>query len=284
MTIADVLASTPVASVDLTRHVAVPSDSTVRETVATMAEAQRSCACVVHDERLIGIFTQRDYLQRVIGRPESWERPISAEMSRPVHTISNDSSLDQGLTMMNDWWVRSVPVLDGAARLVGCLSYHSLLATIGNLLASRISGSIGEATVHHGLTLVDLTGINLSAPAVVDLDAPLAMAVQHMRVRGIGSILVVDARGTLVGELSEFDLLTQIGCSPTDLHAALVVDQMRPDPLTLTARANIADVIEHILDRGASHVSLVGESGRPVGVASVRDVATFVETTLETLG
>lgn len=283
MTIADVLGTTPVASLDLTRHATVPSDMTVAGVVSAMAADQRSCACVVDDDTLVGIFTQRDYLQRVIGRPESWDRPVAAEMSHPVHTMRNDASLDEGLAVMNEWWIRSVPVLDSDSHLVGSLSYYALMGTIGNLLASRVSESIGEPTVHHGLTLVDFTGINLSAPAVIEADASLAKAVQHMRVRGFGSILVVDSRGCLVGELSEFELLMNVGCRASDLSEFQVGDYVTGDPGSLEARANIADVIQRILDREASHVPLTGESGRPVGVASVREVAAFVETTLEAL-
>jgi CBS domain-containing protein len=37
-------------------------------------------------------------------------------------------------------------------------------------------------------------------------------------------------------------------------------------------------------ERGFSHVPLLGESGRPVGVVSFRDVAEYIELNLDTLG
>ena len=282
MLITDVLEATPVASLDLTRYVSVPVEATVAETVETMARAGRSCACIVDDDRPVGIFTQRDYLERVIGRPESWGRAIADEMSTPVRTMSTTDSVGDGLAIMNEWWVRSVPVVGDDGRLAGCLSFYALMSSLGNQLASRVS-HIGEATVHHGLTLMDFTGINLSAPVVMETHDSVARAVQHMRVRGFGSVLVVDEREHLVGELSEFDLLTQVGCASTDLAGVRVAELMDAEPAALQARAHIADVIQRILDRESSHVPLTGESGRPVGLASVRDVVAFVETTLEVL-
>jgi len=284
MSIADAMAATTVSSVDLTRYVAVPDDITVSETVALMSSAGRSCACVVSGDALVGIFTQRDILQRVIGRPGSFDRPIREEMTRPVHTMRNRDSVAEGLALMNHWWVRSIPVLDEDDGLVGNLSFYTVMNTISNMLRSRISGSIGEATVHHGLTLVDFTGLNMSAPIVVSADDSIEVAIHHMRARGIGSIVVVDERENLVGELTEFNLQTRIGCEESDLSDMRVRDVMDPNPISLDARSSIAAGIHELLDQEVSHVPLTGESGRPVGVASFRDIATYVETSLETLG
>lgn len=284
MSIAEALSATLVSSVDLTRYVTVPADATVEETVSLMSSARRSCACVVDDGAVVGIFTQRDFLQRVIGRPQAWPRTIAQEMTAPVQTMSNESSVAAGLAIMNEWWIRSVPVLDEDSRLAGNLSFYTVMSTVGNLLASRISGSIGEATVDHGLTLVGLTGIHMGAPVIVKMDASVAKAVHHMRVRGLGSVLVIDDREDLVGELSEFDLQTKIGCTTAELSNLAVRDFMEPNPTSLDARSSIADVLHEILAQEVSHVPLTGESGRPVGVASVGDIATYLETTLETLG
>lgn len=284
MSIADVLSATPVSSVDLTRYVAVSADVSVAETVALMSSAGRSCACVVEDNKLVGIFTQRDILQRVIGRPATWQRSIREEMTKPVQTIAYAASVADGLATMNEWWIRSVPVIDDDNGLAGNLSYYTVMRTIGDLLTSRISGSIGEATVHHGLTLVDFTGLSTSPSVNIQVDAPVELAIQHMRVRGLGSILVTDDREKLVGELTEFDLQTKVGCTRSDLHGMSVKDVMNANPISLDARAPIADAIDEILAQEVSHVPLTGESGRPVGVASFRDIAAYVETSLETLG
>lgn len=284
MSISEAIEATPVSSVDLTRYVSVSTTSTVEETVRAMCEAGRSCACVLDGHELVGIFTQRDVLQRVIGRPSSWQRPMRDEMTAPVRTMSNQDTVAEGLALMNHWWVRSVPVLDEEAALVGNLSFYAVMSTIGNLLASRVAGSVGEPTAHHGLTLIDFTGLNRSAIVMVESGDPLDVAVHHMRTRGTGSVAVVDHRGHLVGELTEFDLQTRIGCDVADLEGVAIKDVMDPDPATLDVRSSIADGLERLLADEVSHVLLVGESGRPVGIASFRDIASYVEMSLETLG
>lgn len=284
MNIAEALSTTPVSSVDLTRYVAVSPNTEVAETVSLMTAADRSSACVVDNKAVVGTFTQRDYVQRIIGHSHSWGRPISDEMTTPVQTMPNTGSVADGLAVMNEWWVRSVPVVDESQHFVGNLSFYAVMATIQNLLASRVTAGIGEATVHHGLTLVDFTGLNMSAPMVCHTGDPVDVAVHQMRARGVGSILVTDDRENLVGELTEFDLLTKVGCSHVDLSEMEIVDVMQSKPVSLPVRSSIADGLDELLRGSVSHIPLVAESGKPVGVASVRDIAHYIETTLETLG
>lgn len=284
MDIAEALSTTPVSSVDLTRYVAVSPETEVAETVSLMTAADRSCACVVDGGSVVGTFTQRDYVQRIIGHPHSWDRPISDEMTTRVQTMPNTGSVADGLAIMNEWWVRSVPVVDESEGFVGNLSFYSVMATIHNLLASRVTVGIGEATVHHGLTLVDFTGLNMSAPMVCHTSDPVDVAVHQMRARGVGSILVTDDRENLVGELTEFDLLTKVGCSDLDLSAMTVENVMQPNPASIPVRSSIAEGLDQLLSGSVSHVPLIAESGRPVGVASVRDIAHYIETTLGTMG
>lgn len=275
---------TPVSSVDLTRYVAVAPDVEVAETVSLMSSLGRSCACVVDNDTVVGVFTQRDYVQRIIGRPHTWDRPISDEMTVPVRTMPNTESVADGLAIMNEWWIRSVPVTDEESRLAGNLSFYAVMATIHNLLVSRVSSSIGEATVHHGLTLVDFTGLNMSIPLVLHPDDPIDTAVHQMRARGIGSVLVTDDRENLVGELTEFDLQTRIGCTPAQLSNMTIKDVMQSNPPSLPVRSSIADGLDQLLNESVSHAPLIAESGKPVGVASVSEIANYIETTLETLG
>ncbi len=284
MNIAEALQATPVATLDLTRYVEVGSDSTIAATVAALADAGLTCACVMEDDRLAGIFTQRDFLMRVIGRRSVWDRPITEVMTNAVKTMRADQTAAEGLGIMNDWWVRSVPVVDDDGRLIGNLSFYTLISLIGKLIAARLEGSGTEGPgVQHGLDFIDFTGLNTSSPVTVLASDTIETAVHHMRNRAIGSLLVTDERGSLVGTITEFDLLTKVGCDVGELDTVVVSDHMTPDPVVLSSRSPISSAIGEIIENRFSHIPLVGESGRPVGVTSVRDIAAYIETSLASL-
>lgn len=284
MAIADVLESTSVSELDLSRYVAVPGTASVAETVTSMCDARQSCACIVNGEELLGIFTQRDVLMRVLGRSRIWELPITEEMTRPVKTLRDHESVADGLAIMSDWWVRSVPVLSGEDRLVGNLSWHTVMRTIAELVAGSASERSSEPGVEQALAFIDFTGLSTSTPVTVIPDETVDVAVHHMRARAIGSVLVVDDRHHLVGILTEFDLQTKLGCERADLTAVTVGEIMTPNPVTLSARSPIVDAIAQMAERNFAHAPLMGESDRPVGIASFRDIAAYFEASLESFG
>lgn len=279
MAMADDLAKLRVSDLDLDRYVAVEPAQSVAETVRAMGDSDYSCACIVDDGDLIGLFTQRDVLMRVLGRPPVCDRPIGEEMTPTLRTMRADQSVAEGMAVMREWWVRNVPVL-GDEGLVGNLSWYTVMRTMAGLLNRPEGEAQGEPGLQHGLAFVDFTGLHTSTPVLVPEDTTADVAAHHMRARAIGSVLVVDQREYLVGILTEFDLLKRFGCTAEDLADVAVAEMMEPDVVTLSARSSIADAIQQMADKGLSHAPLLGESSRPVGVASFRDIASYFETSI----
>lgn len=283
MAISDSLEAISVSEVDLSRYVAVDPAESVASTVAAMRERDYSCACVVDGTELVGIFTQRDVLMRIVGRSRVCDLPIAEEMTESPRTMTPDQSVADGLAIMREWWVRSVPVVDGDRQLQGTLSWYTVMRTIAGLLSHPEDEEQKEPGVEHGLEFVDFTGLNTSTPVLVHSEDTADVAVHHMKARAIGSVLVVDDRGQLAGILTEYDVLTELACVGKDLRSLTVGEIMTSDVVTLSVRSPIVDAIRQMADRGFSHAPLVGESSRPVGIASFRDVAEYFETSLESL-
>lgn len=284
MPIADDLDKLTVSDVDLSRYVAVEPSQSVTETVEAMRDSGYSCACVVDDGVLVGIFTQRDVLMRVLGRPRVCDLPISEEMTRSPRTMRADDSVAEGMAIMTEWWVRSVPVLKDGGQLAGTLSWYTVMRTMAGLLDHPTKGEEVGPHPEHGLAFVDFTGLNTATPVLVSEEDTADVAVHHMKARAIGSVLVVDSREQLTGILTEFDLLVKLACTGVDLSSVTVGEIMTSEVVSVSARAPIGDAIQKMADRGFSHAPLIGESSRPVGVASFRDLAAFFETSLESLG
>lgn len=281
MAIVDDLSTIRVSQLDLGRYVRVDGSRSVTETVDAMRDGNHSCACVEDGGRLVGVFTQRDVLMRVLGRPRVCDLPVSEEMSPSPKTMHPDQSVADGLAIMTDWWVRNVPVVDDDHTLVGNLSWYTVMHTIAGLLHPPNDGR-AEQGFEPGLELVDFSGLNTSTPVMVSEDATADVAVHQMRARAIGSLLVIDQREQLVGILTEFDLLMQLACTGVDLGEVTVGEMMTSDVVALSARSSIADAIQKMADKGFSHAPLLGESSRPVGIATFRDIAAYFETSLAT--
>ncbi|MEM9465144.1 MAG: CBS domain-containing protein [Actinomycetota bacterium] len=283
MTIADALAETTVAGLDLARYVAVAPDTSVADTVNAMREAELATACVLDDGALVGMFTQRDIVHRVIGRDRDWGGPIRAEMTTVLKTVEAESSLADALDSMITWWVRNLPVLDDGT-FVGNLNFFTVVKTMTALLAQQLEGPLADDVVREGLAFVDFTGINLRPTVTVDTDDPVEIAIHNLRNRGLEQVMVTDQRGHLVGVLTEFDLQQKVGCDRIDLTTTPTAAIMDPRPPAIPIRSSIADAIGTLQISETSNITLTGETGQPAGVASFRQIAAFVEASLEAAG
>lgn len=81
-------------------------------------------AVVVTDEgRMVGIFTERDVLARVVAEQRSpKETSVGQVMTRKVICCDPDTDLDEVSAIMKNRRVRHVPVCGAAGRLLGLIS------------------------------------------------------------------------------------------------------------------------------------------------------------------
>lgn len=107
-------------------------------------------------------------------------------------------------------------------------------------------------------------------PAVtVGSDATLQQAVEAMMSHGVGSLLVINADGALVGVLTERDFLTKYAADESPDR--LVREFMTPNPVTVSSTDPLAFVIRKMDVGGYRHLPVVTD-GHLTGVVSVRDV------------
>ncbi|GMW06605.1 MAG: CBS domain-containing protein [Gammaproteobacteria bacterium] len=107
-----------------------PTD-TVLEALRVMADHDVGAVVVLDGEKLVGIFTERDYARKVvlIGRA-SRDSAVSAIMTHSVVCVSPERSLEECMALMTAKRIRHLPVLDHK-RIVGLVSIGDLVkATI----------------------------------------------------------------------------------------------------------------------------------------------------------
>ena len=124
-----------------TSIVSIAPTATVLEAARLMNERSVGGLLVVDDAgALLGIFTERDILRRVVAAslpPETTK--VADVFTRDVVTTTPDASVDDCGAIMSSRRVRHLPVVD-AKGLHG-------VVTIGDLLAHRVAEH--ETTIQH---------------------------------------------------------------------------------------------------------------------------------------
>jgi CBS domain-containing protein len=109
------------------RPLMTSSRSTVDEAARMMKRSKASAMMVVDDDRLVGIFTERDALFRVVaaGRDPHATR-LSSVMTRNPKTIDPDKPFGYALFLMYEGGFHHVPVVENG-RPVGLVSARDAL-------------------------------------------------------------------------------------------------------------------------------------------------------------
>jgi CBS domain-containing protein len=103
-----------------------PSD-TVLQAANLMNDINIGGVVVLDDDRLAGIFTERDVLRRVVAQGlDPATTPVAEVMTTPVITCPPELSLDECAALMTTRGVRHVPVQD-QGRLTGLVSIRDLM-------------------------------------------------------------------------------------------------------------------------------------------------------------
>lgn len=106
--------------------------STAYQALEIMAEKDIGALMVLDGQRLVGIFSERDYARKVILKGKSSKETSVAElMSAPVICVGPDHTLELCMALMGRHHVRHLPVVE-AGRIVGLVSIGDVVNSIIN--------------------------------------------------------------------------------------------------------------------------------------------------------
>lgn len=106
-----------------------PSAS-VLEAARMMAYLRIGALLIVEDEKLVGIFSERDALMRVLAKElDPAATTLGQVMTADPITIAPDATVQQALDIMAEKGFRHLPVLDGE-RIVAIVSIRDLYRSV----------------------------------------------------------------------------------------------------------------------------------------------------------
>jgi CBS domain-containing protein len=86
-----------------------------------------------------------------------------------------------------------------------------------------------------------------------------------------GSVLIVDTPGTLLGIVTERDLMTRVLAKALNPQTTTVTDIMTRNPHCVGPDILVSDAVLIMIERGFRHLPIVGPASKILGVFSVRD-------------
>lgn len=113
--------------------VTIHPGATVFDAAVLMNEHKIGCVLVAEDERLVGIFTERDILLRIVAQRRDVDRTRVAEvMTTEVVCCRPHTTIDEARGVMKNRRIRHLPVCEEDFRIDGLISIGDLNAWENN--------------------------------------------------------------------------------------------------------------------------------------------------------
>lgn len=123
------------------RQIAVVTCSTgmsVRDAVALLAEKRIGAMPVMQDDRVVGIFSERDVIYQLHAQgPGLLDRQVGEVMTSPAVTVEPETAVLSALALITRRRIRHLPVVENGRMIA--------LVSIGDLVKYRIDRVEAEA-------------------------------------------------------------------------------------------------------------------------------------------
>jgi CBS domain-containing protein len=132
---------TPIADVKRAAAVTVPPDAPVQRAVDLMRSKKVSAVLVVErakTRRLVGIFTERDLVNRALPARGWAKARVDRFMTRAPEALRAKDPVAYGVNKMSVGGFRHVPIVDDAGRPAGLLSARDVLDFVVELCPEEI--------------------------------------------------------------------------------------------------------------------------------------------------
>lgn len=110
-----------------TALITAPPKTTVSEAAELMAHKKVGAVMVIEHESLVGIFTERDVVFRVIAQGrDAKTTPLADVMTTEPQTVDPNKSFGYALLVMHEYGFRHLPVVENG-KLIGIVSARNAL-------------------------------------------------------------------------------------------------------------------------------------------------------------
>jgi CBS domain-containing protein len=127
MTIEQALRDERLGSVPGSNPTCVPRGTSLKDTLRVMRDEGVGAVLICDGDRLVGIFTERDVLNKLIGNGISENEPVDRYMTADPAVLKQSDCLGDAVRMMTERGYRHIPLVDGQGLRVGMIAARDIV-------------------------------------------------------------------------------------------------------------------------------------------------------------
>ena len=134
----DAILATPISELMARHPLIVDADTNVVDAVDAMNAHHIGCVLVRKSGKLVGIFTERDLMRRVIFQEGNRTWKVDSVMTSDPATLPPNASIAFALNKMSVDGYRHIPVVDEEGKPIGVISIKDIVALLVEAFPGRI--------------------------------------------------------------------------------------------------------------------------------------------------
>jgi CBS domain-containing protein len=129
----------PIRDLPPKRAVSVPAATSVGEAIRVLQERHFGALLVTEGTKVVGIFTERDVLNKIAGKPVDLKTTaVATVMTRNPETLGPDDTIAYALNKMHLGGFRHIPIVADDGAPVGIVSVRDIVEFIIELFPTAV--------------------------------------------------------------------------------------------------------------------------------------------------
>ena len=127
-----------VLALELQPPLVLDSATTVGNVIREMQDGRLGYALITANNRLTGIFTERDVFLSVLGHDAVLDRPVAEYMSPDPGWVAAEDPVRKVLLLMHQGGHRQIPILDATGQVAGCVRHKDIAEYLVDHFAEHV--------------------------------------------------------------------------------------------------------------------------------------------------
>jgi len=138
MTVERSLQIIEVLAIELEAPLVLDGTISVSEAIQAMRDRCLGYVLITDEDKLVGIFTERDVFLSVLDKNEVLQQPVSKFMTPAPISVREMETVWRVVTLMHEGGFRQIPVVDEEHRVLACVRHKDIAEYLVNHFAEHI--------------------------------------------------------------------------------------------------------------------------------------------------
>jgi CBS domain-containing protein len=118
--------------------VQAPPEMTVKDAAELMRKIGSSYIVVAKNKKVVGMFTETDFVQKILEKDIDWTRPISDFMTPDPKVLTPEDSVGSAIDLMGQHRFYHIPLVNAKNELVNVISVRTLIRFLAECYPAEI--------------------------------------------------------------------------------------------------------------------------------------------------